>query len=125
MWPIPTAGFSAKRNAKPDEMKNDADQPSTVFDELEDLTLFREMAAFFGLRRFMELVGWAVLWGVMGIESVNDLRKELEAQGLSKSATYRAAADFKRLRVYLEEKYQRPVAISEAIWTVSKIGIPS
>lgn len=100
-------------------------QTPTVFDEIEDLTVFREMVAFFGLRRFMELVGWAVLWGVMGIESVNELRKELEAQGLSKSATYRAAADFKRLRVYLEEKYQRPVGISEAILTVSKIGIPS
>ena len=33
----------------------------TVIDELEDLTLFREMVAFFGLRRFMELVGWARL----------------------------------------------------------------
>lgn len=99
-------------------------QELTVIDEIEDLMLFREMVAFFGLRRFMELVGWAVLWGVMGIESVNELRKELETQGLSKSATYRAAADFKRLRVYLEEKYQRPVAFSEAIYTVSKIGIP-
>lgn len=95
-----------------------------VFDEIEQLTLFREMVAFFGLRRFMELVGWAVLWGVMGIESVNELRKELETQGLSKSATYRAAADFKRLRVYLEEKYQRPVAFAEAVQTVSKIGVP-
>lgn len=103
----------------------DTKQEAAVFDEIEDLTLFREMVAFFGLRRFMELVGWAVLWGVMGIESVNELRKELEAQGLSKSATYRAAADFKRLRVYLEEKYQRPFALVEAVQMVSKIGIPS
>ena len=106
-------------------MAEDAEQTPTVFDEIEDLTVFREMVSFFGLRRFMELVGWAVLWGVMGLESVNELRKELEAQGLSKSATYRAAADFKRLRVYLEEKYQRPVAFSETIRTVAKIGIPA
>ena len=106
-------------------MANNAEQMPTVFDEIEDLTVFREMVAFFGLRRFMELVGWAVLWGVMGIKSVNEMRKELEEQGLSKSATYRAAADFRRLRVYLEEKYQRPVAMSEAIQMVSKIGIPS
>ena len=70
----------------------------------------------------MELIGWSVLWGVQGVESVRTLRWELEEKGLSKSAIYRAAADFRRLKEHLEQVEGRKMESAEVIEELRKIA---
>jgi hypothetical protein len=69
--------------------------------ELRDRDLFNEMVALFGPRRTATLLGWALMWGFVGVES----REEMLAVGLGSSATrYRILADYRRFRDVLLEK---------------------
>lgn len=69
----------------------------------ELLSLAREL---FGSRRSFELLGWATWWLMSGqFDLIEPLIKASAEQGYSKSATYRAIKDFRRLR--------REVAIRE------------
>ncbi len=63
----------------------------------------------------MELVGWAVVWGLLGVESVRGMRQRYEEAGLTKSSAYRAAADFKVFADFLLERYGREFSMIEIL----------
>jgi hypothetical protein len=83
-------------------------------DEVSDFEIFTELFKFFRSERAIQLIGWAVLWGVTN-EDPKKMREDLEQQGLSKSGTYRALADFRRFREHLEAKQNRPLKVVEVI----------
>ena len=83
-------------------------------DEVSDFELFTELFKFFRAERAIQLIGWAVLWGVTN-EDPKVMREKLEQQGLSKSSTYRALADFRRFREHLEDKQNRPLKLGEVV----------
>jgi hypothetical protein len=69
--------------------------------ELRDRDLFREVVQLFGARRAATLLGWALMWGMAGVNS----REEMLAVGLGTMRTrYRVLADYRRLRDVLVEK---------------------
>lgn len=66
--------------------------------EIGDLQLFDEMLGLFGARRTATLLGWALMWGLRGVES----REDMLAVGLGNLSTrYRVLSDFRRLRAHL------------------------
>jgi hypothetical protein len=81
-------------------------------DEVGDAELLSEFITFFGAKRAVQLAGWAVLWGVTGVENGPEFRRKLEAQGLSRATAYRAAFDFRRFKEHLEAKEGRPVPMA-------------
>jgi hypothetical protein len=84
-------------------------------DEVSDLEIITELFKFFRTERAVQLIGWAVLWGVTNAEEPKKMREKLEQQGLSKSSTYRALADFRRFGEHLETKQNRPLKLVEVI----------
>jgi hypothetical protein len=83
-------------------------------DELSDLEIFTELFRFFRAERAIQLIGWGVLFGVANVDA-KAMREKLEQQGLSKSSTYRALADFRRFVEHLQEKQNRPLKLVEVI----------
>jgi hypothetical protein len=86
-------------------MENAVEHP---IDALSDVDLFRELVAFFGGQRVVELVGWAFLSGlvsqfVAGGDPVA-LRGQLEDRGLTRSSLYRALRDLRRFGEHIEQK---------------------
>jgi hypothetical protein len=77
-----------------------------------------EFVSFFGAKRAVQLAGWAVLWGVTGVENGLEFRRRLEAQGLSRATAYRASLDFRRFKEHLEAKEGHPVPMA---WVVSTL----
>jgi hypothetical protein len=76
-----------------------------------DAEFFTALITLFGAERSVGLAGWAVWWGMTGeIDNLKAVRERLQDQGLSRSAVYRALADFRRLRDYLEEKEQNIIS---------------
>jgi len=84
-------------------------------DDVGGVEVVTELFKMFGPKRGAELVGWAVLWGVSGVQDMKALREDLEARGLSQATAYKALADFRRLRERLEEKEHRPLTMPEII----------
>jgi hypothetical protein len=91
-------------------------------DNVGDLEFLSAVIGLFGTQRAVELAGWAVWWGMTGeIDNVKAARERLQEQGLSRSAVYRALADFKRLRDHLEEKEQNEISNGEFL---RRFGVP-
>lgn len=88
------------------------------FEEVGDAELLSEFISFFGAKRAVQLAGWAVLWGVTGIENGPEFRRKLEAQGLSRATAYRASLDFRRFKEHLEAKDGRVVPMA---WLVATL----
>jgi hypothetical protein len=67
-----------------------------------------------GIKRSAELLGWAVLWGLSGElsgdTSVSDLRRKLEAQGMTYASAYRAISDYRKVSdaILALDEYQGP-----------------
>jgi hypothetical protein len=87
-------------------------------DAVGDAELLSEFVSFFGAKRAVQLAGWAVLWGVTGIENGPEFRKRLESQGLSRATSYRASLDFRRFKGHLESKDGRVVPMA---WLVATL----
>ena len=87
-----------------------------------DWELFTELMAFFGPQRTIGLVGWSVIWALTGVKDVSALRKDLEARGVSKSATYRAVADLKQFHAYLVERRGYSMDMTEVIKEISELS---
>jgi hypothetical protein len=83
-------------------------------DNVGDMELFSAMMQLFGTRRSMELAGWAIRWGMTGeIDDLKTVRERLLAQGLSRTAVYRALVDFKQLRDHLEASEHHEISNGE------------
>jgi hypothetical protein len=75
-------------------------------DSVSDAEIFQEAVALFGPKRFLELLGWCIVSGIVS-EFVADgspavLRRQMEARGFTSSAIYRALADLRRLGEHIE-----------------------
>jgi hypothetical protein len=86
-----------------------------IFDELGPVGFYAEMISKFGLQRTVQLTGYACLWGIAGVESVSDLRKKMEAQGLTKTAAYEAMSDFREFGDFMYAKYHLTARPSTAV----------
>lgn len=82
---------------------------------LSPLAFMAALQRFAGTRRMLEMVGFACLWGVVGVESVQGMRKQYDEAGLSQRAAYRCAADFQRFGTYLLETYGREVEMRQIL----------
>lgn len=94
-----------------------------AFDSLTPVAFFKEMVSVFGVRRTTDLIGWAVLWGVMGIEDVPQMRKKMFAEGMSDRAGYRAAADFRKFADHILRTYQRKMDMKEIIEKIATLKV--
>jgi hypothetical protein len=81
-----------------------------------DAEFFSALMTLFGAERAIGLAGWAVWWGMTGeIDNLKAVRERLQAEGLSRTAVYRALADFRRLREHLEATEQRQVSNADLL----------
>ena len=92
---------------------SEGEQPGRSIDELGVLEFMNEFWKFFGHLRGVQLFGWAMLWGVQGIENGPEFREKLKKEGFSRSAAYRASLDFRRFRMYIEQRVGHPVTNEE------------
>lgn len=86
-----------------------------ILDSMNAGQLMSEMSCLFGVGRVAELIGWAVIWGLTGVQSVRELRSKLEDRGMSQASAYRAATDFKRFGDHLYAKYHRRYDLPELL----------
>lgn len=78
-----------------------------TIDDLGDAELFRELVAFFGSQRLIELLGWAVVGAlVSGFtgDSPAELRRKMEDRGFTAASFYRALRDLRRFGEYIEQR---------------------
>ena len=68
-----------------------------MVDGLPAWKLLQVMNDTVGIKRAAELMGWAAWWGLSGEASGVELRRKLEAQGMTQASAYRAINDFKRV----------------------------
>lgn len=86
-----------------------------IYEEMGDVEFMTEFFKFFGPRRAMQLMGWAVLWGVKGVEVGPEFREKLKVQGISQATAYRASLDFRRFRDFVEYRVGHPVTMDEIV----------
>jgi hypothetical protein len=94
-----------------------------ILDNMSDLEFAERFCGFFGLKRALILVGWAVLFGVAGIENGPSYRAMLEEKGLSRSTAFRASADMKRFRDHLEAEYHMPVPFDRIVRKLGRVSL--
>jgi hypothetical protein len=85
---------------------------NAVFESIPSHEIIGVMVEMFGLRHTLTLIGWAIRWGVQGIENGPEFRAKLKAEkgeGASRSAVYRASLDYRRFGDELETRYKVPV----------------
>lgn len=88
----------AAANQRTEEQQRELDARLDAMDPFEFLRLMHEC---FPPVRVVELVGWAVVWGLRGVESVGEMRKSYEEAGMARRSAYRAAADYKLFADYI------------------------
>ncbi len=69
-------------------------------------------------RRATELIGWAFLFAVAGVENGPKLRHTLEDAGYSESAFYRALVDFRKFGEFVEKKYHSKMTVEQIVHKV-------
>lgn len=79
---------------------------------MEFLGLFKQC---FGVRRATELIGWAILMDVAGIENGPKIRHVLEQAGYNDSSMYRAMADFRKFGEFIEERYHEKMTVEQLV----------
>ena len=84
-------------------------------DDVGHIEFFTEFVKYFGLKRAVYLTGWAVLWGVAGVENGPEFREKLKAQGVSRATAFRIAQDFRRFQEHLEAKEGRSWAAPDLV----------
>ena len=95
MWPVENM---VKKNAM--ETKQSAGETAVhTVDTMPFADLLRELVAYFGAQRTIEVIGWVTVAGLIS-EVVADgspatLRREMEARGMTRAALYRALADLR------------------------------
>jgi hypothetical protein len=72
-------------------------------DSMSHAEVFSELLSFFGTQRTIELLGWVFVACFYQFENANDLRHQLEAKGMRKSAFYNALSDIRRFAEHIEQ----------------------
>lgn len=90
-----------------DEKRSEIDQKrrDEIVDSLSPLQVISVMIDLFGIHRTIALIGWAIRWGIEGIENGSDFRTRCIAQGVSRATAYRASLDYRRCGDELEKRY--------------------
>lgn len=83
--------------------------------EVGTVEFMSELFSFFGPHRALQLMGWAVLWGVTGVENGPEFRAKLKERGISQATAYRASLDFRRFRDHVEFRMGHPVTMEEVL----------
>ncbi len=86
-----------------------------ILDEVGTVEFMGEFFKFFGTGRALQLLGWAALWGVQGVENGPAFREELKRRGISRATAYRASLDFRRFRQFVEFRIGSPVTTEELL----------
>ncbi len=86
-----------------------------ILDEVGTVEFMGEFFKFFGTGRALQLLGWAALWGVQGVENGPAFREEMKKRGISRATTYRAALDFRRFRQFVEFRVGHPMTTEELL----------
>jgi hypothetical protein len=73
-------------------------------DELSPVQLFSEMIDFFGAQRTTEILGWSMIGALFIWADPAELRRTLEARGMSKAGLYRTLRDLRRFGEHLEQR---------------------
>lgn len=94
-------------------MLNENPERRRIFEEVGEVEFMTEFFRFFGPHRALQLIGWAVVWGVRGIENTPEFREQLKAQGISRSTAYTAAMDFRRFKEWVEYRVGHPITDEE------------
>ncbi len=76
------------------------DAPRKI-DEYTDLELMGKFWLYFGTRG-VGILGWCAVGALSGSDNPVELRRRLEARGLSKSSLYYALDDLRNFREHLE-----------------------
>ncbi len=85
---------------------------------LEKMSTFEFVKLFrkcFPGRRAAELLGWAFLFALAGVENGPKLRQVLHEAGYSEAAFYRALADLRKFGEFLEEQYQTKMTVPQIV----------
>lgn len=90
-----------------------------IMERMGSMQMLSAMQKCFGGRRATELIGWAILFAVAGIENGPKLRRALEQAGYSESAFYRALADYRKFAEFLEREYKHKVSLEEVVRLIS------
>lgn len=79
-----------------------------LIDSLSPVQLVGVMVEMFGVSHSLTLIGWAINWGVLGIENGPEFRAKLASEGISRATAYRASLDFRKLGDELEKRFGVP-----------------
>ena len=97
----------------------------TAIDELGDLEFLRKMLDRFGGRRATELFGYAVAVGATRKTMPADIVNALVKIGFTRSAVYRALADFRSFAMELEQERGRTMSMSEVLAEINAASVSS
>jgi hypothetical protein len=84
-----------------------------ILDDMGGVQFMKDLVECFGFQHAARLAGWAVLWGITGVENTPEYRQRLIDRGLAHATVYRAAADWRKFGEWLEAKYHRPFSSAE------------
>ncbi len=84
--------------------------------------VMKELIAFFGPYRGLQLIGWATYWAAWcGHDDPQVTEEWLKASKLSRAASFRALADFKRFGEHLR-KYGPVLSRSDLVRLIAGVG---
>ena len=77
-----------------------------IADEVGPVEFLMEMYAYLGAKRGSQIVGRAILWGLLGLENKAQIIEfEQGKDGVSRASAYRLVDDFAAFLRYLEDKH--------------------
>lgn len=97
-------------------------QRRRIIDEIGTVELMTELFKFFGTYRALQLVGWATLWGIQGVQNSPEFREKLKERGVSRSVVYRASMDLRRFKDWVEFRVGHPVTMEELLEDLKEVG---
>ncbi len=93
-----------------------------IIDKMSTFEFVKLFTECFPGRRSTELIGWAFLFAVAGINNGPKLRHALEQAGYSESAFYRALADFRKFGEFVEKKYHAKMTVEQIVEKI-RVGV--
>lgn len=87
----------------------------TAVEELSDLEFFSKMLGFFGVKRAVEIFGYAAIIGASRKELPSEIVAALVAFGFSRAGVYRALADINRFAREVEQERGLTMSMGEVI----------
>lgn len=103
-----------------DEVKADESKWHPV-DDMGMVEFFSIMNREFGVRRTVELVGWAVVFGLAKIENTAEVRQKFLSAGIERTKVWRALKDYHRVSELCWENYHWKLTQRETFALVASL----